>query len=440
MSLTLVYKNTDLMHIPIASLSDTMYDKHLLLDIIKRNIRPSQIQLERIPIVNTDLSSLPPISVPSVIQIENALIEYDGKCPNLYHDCQNIYHWVISLRKHHNLVVQYNNNKYLNLGNKFIDFQLGAIYDCPVYYSKITPKYVVIEDSYGQIKYDLVNKLKHVKTLILTNRPKYWHKHRKNITSLGYKYITKSLNTVWNMIILDSEKLSRSQIEHITKLKTDFGIIFTDNLKDYHNLYSIITRVPILAPLPIPPNHNLHTFLLTNYFRKIEPPTHLNININYIPLKLTPLESRLYQLDPNKLVTAIPPSTSTEPCYICYGDMVNNTIPTCGHNLCFNCFTQSQMKCPMCRKSFDIESIKVETTEKIGTKLNYVRKYNKLDTIIYSRDNINTKLAETYRVITKEVDDIQCKNLILLDELTNIKEWLYRLDHNIKIIVPYIVE
>jgi hypothetical protein len=186
----------------------------------------------------------------------------------------------------------------------------------------------------------------------------------------------------------------------------------------------------------------LHTFLLTNYFRKIEPPAHLNININYIPLKLTPLESRLYQLDPNKLVTAIPPSTSTptEPCYICYGDMVNNTIPTCGHNLCFNCFTQSQMKCPMCRKSFDIESIKVETTEKIGTKLNYVRKYNKLDTIIYSRDNINTKLAETYRVITKEVDDIQCKNLILLDELTNIKEWLYRLDHNIKIIVPYIVE
>lgn len=42
-----------------------------------------------------------------------------------------------------------------------------------------------------------------------------------------------------------------------------------------------------------------------------------------------------------------------DPCEICYGNLKNRIITTCGHRYCDECLAQTKGECFFCRKPFD---------------------------------------------------------------------------------------
>jgi len=472
MSLVLVVKNAPIT-IPVSSLVNHMPNKQYVLDVLKRNIQLNKIDLDRIPIYSAQLNFKLCLGLDTnilkVIQINHALIKTPttNAVPEIFKNCTNIFHWVTMarIRINNNLVVQYNEGNYLNIGNKFIDFKLQTIYECPIYYHKIIPKYVVIEDPYGQVKYRLIEKLIHKRTLILTNHPTkntLWPK-MTNIHIHNYKHLNKLIakSESWNLIILDLPPLSQSsscQIKKLTQLKTEFGIIFINDSKDeqehYHKLYSIITQNALNdTHTQLPANHNLHNFLLTNYFRKIEFPA--NLHITKVPLKFTPIETKIYSVIPDKLTfcanskifQTITPIDHPCPCYICDFKIENMVTPKCGHHICLNCICNST-KCPLCRMpiEFTTDSLKIETNENIGTKINYLaQQKNTICVFVKDKTMYSKSLVETYQIIDTLDNDLKCHTLIILEPIvltfSEVKEWLHTCAlKNIKIIIPYILD
>ena len=466
MSLAVLVKNS-IITISAASLVNDMPNKQFTLNILRKNIQLNKIDQDLIPIYSSQLNFKLCLntSVPKVIQINQTLIKTPSKVLNLYKTCSNIFNWVTNVRMNCNLFIQYNDLNYLNIDKKFIDFKLQTIYDCPIYYHKINPKYVVIEDTYSQIKYKLIEKINHKKTLILTDQSsKSWA--LTNIQIMNYKNINKLLvkNESWDMIILNipAQFPLFKYIHKISQLKTNFGIIFVDNCDNYHQLYSIITQTTVDKPLPS--NYNLHNFLLTNYFRKIEYPVHFNIT--YVPLKFTPIESKIYQFIPDKLAfctnskifQSIPPKDHHNLCYICDDKIENMATLKCGHSICFNCVSKIT-KCPLCRLpiEFNQHSLKIETTENIGTKINYIKDYIQKQIHAHQTQTKNSNVAifvknkEIYQNVLEiggvsiidKFDKVDCQILFILEpevlKLSEVKEWLYSLK-NIKIIVPYIMD
>ena len=239
------------------------------------------------------------LTLPKEIKINHAIQNQYNNCPQILSESPNIYNWVVNLQVHSNLEIKYNEIDAINLpNNKFIDFKLKSTYNTQVYYKKTQIKYATIIDQYGLIKYDLINKLKHKKTLILTSRPNHWSKKlsslcpklitkytskiNKQICILDYSNITTSIvrKYSWKMVVLDNfnHLIPKRTLETIYKLTNKFGLIFTNRLENqtYQNIYQLAFQSNIISK-----NYNLHQFYLTNFCRRIETST-LNIFSNKV--------------------------------------------------------------------------------------------------------------------------------------------------------------
>jgi hypothetical protein len=386
----------------------------------------------------------------------------------------NLFEWInttFPIKIHYNEIDSFNSES-----GKFYDFKLNQSYKCEVYYHTVLPKYLVIEDTFSQAKYNIIEELsKSHKILIFTNQTNHW----KSILNTKNKIITKytskniserialvdysSYNTTisnfirnynWTTIILDNycpnkfpKFESKIQTQNFT---SKIGIIFVSkiNRDNYLPLFQKVMNKNFSE------NYNLHQYFLSHLIRRISPIIPI---VERIPLQFSHLENHLYKYQPtfeNCLHSNIyktqsisgnhPTTLSKDPCFICLEDNINNDIAIlkCGHISCLDCIYQyifpkpttssthstQNLKCPICQKLFVYNDLEIISKSPIATQsakimyLNSIPKKESLQTLVYlSEENYHLRDMIVGIECYKNFDEIkkdnwkELKQLIILE-------------------------
>jgi hypothetical protein len=326
----------------------------------------------------------------------------------------------------------------------------------------VLPKYLVIEDTFSQVKYNIVEELsKSHKILIFTNQTKHWKSILNNKSKIITKYTSKNIseeialidyssynttvsnfirNYNWTTIILDNycpnkfpKFESKIQTHNFT---SKIGLIFVSkiNQENYLPLFQKVMNKCFSE------NYTLHQYFLSHLIRRITPIIPI---VERIPLKFSYLENHLYKYQPTfenclhsniyktKSISCNHPTTlSKDPCFICLENTnVNNDIAIlkCGHISCLDCIyqyifstsssstsstTQStqHLKCPICQKLFVFNDLEIISKSPVATQsakityLNSISKKDSLQTVVY--------LSEEHYHLRDMIVGVECyKNL-----------------------------